>query len=203
MSLLLGHLVALLRAGYCRVSGLITCIFVVSVFVWCVVVLCTWLCFDSSPLARCPRGCVSAPIVSLLVSSSSFTPGSCSSRYLPLYSTLCFAVFCQTVVVYTIVLTAIGHYCLPVLSCLAQAPVLVAASLFSCTFLCAQVPVGLSRHLPSLGLCGFSSGLFCLSLGLANCLAGFVSAAMFTASASLCHPPIRVVRDSMFSQTVR
>ncbi len=83
--------------------------------------------------------------------------------------------------VYTIVLTAIVRY-LPVLSCLAQAPVLVAASLFSCTLLCAQVPVGLSWQPPSLGLCGLSSRLFCLSLGLASCLAGLVSAVAASAS---------------------
>ncbi len=140
----------------CRVLGLITRIFAVSLFIQSVVVLCAWLCFDSSPRARCPCGCVSTSLVSLLISSSSLTPGYCSSRYLPLYSSPCFAVFCQTVVVYTIVLTAISHYCLPVLSCLAQAPVLVAASLFSCTLLCAQVPIGLSWHPPSLGLCGLS-----------------------------------------------
>ncbi len=57
----------------CRVLGLITRIFAVSLFMQSVVVLCAWLCFDSSPRARCPCGCVSTSLVSLLISSSSLT----------------------------------------------------------------------------------------------------------------------------------
>ncbi|KAF4113251.1 hypothetical protein G5714_005796 [Onychostoma macrolepis] len=83
------------------------------------------------------------------------------------------------------------------------APVLVAASLFSCTSLCGQIPVGSLRHLSSLGLCGLLSGLFSHSLGLASCPVGFISTATVAACSSHCYPPICMVGDSTSTRAVR
>ncbi len=76
-------------------------------------------------------------------------------------------------------------------SCLVQAPVLVAASLFPAPPLCIQIPVGFLRHPPSLGLCGLVSGLLSLSLGLVSYLAGFISsAAVAVCPAAAVHPSV-------------
>ncbi len=76
-------------------------------------------------------------------------------------------------------------------SCLVQAPVLVAASLFPAPPLCVQITVGFLRHPPSLGLCGLVSGLLSLSLGLVSYLAGFISsAAVAVCPAAAVHPSV-------------
>ncbi len=89
----------------------------------------------------------------------------------------------------------------PVLSCLAQAPVLVAISLSSAPPLGVQIPMCFLRYPPSLGLCGLVSGLLTLLLGVASYLAGFISSATVAA----CLPPplsTHLVEDFMSALTV-
>ncbi|KAF4098240.1 hypothetical protein G5714_020270 [Onychostoma macrolepis] len=83
-----------------------------------------------------------------------------------------------------------------------QAPVLVAASVLSCTSLCIQIPVGSLWLPPYLGLCRLVSGSLSLSLGLVSCLAGFFSTAAVVACSSRYYPPICVVGNPSSTQAV-
>lgn len=142
----------------CRVSCLITCILAVS---FDFVLLCCGLVLTACHVL----------IVSVVVSPPSLFPCSLAHLlshrvlvYLLLIVPLCFAVFCQTVV-------------------LTASIVIVTAPLCALSY-----PWALPGIQP-LGLCRPTSGLFCPSLGLTCCLAGLISTATVAASASLCYPP--------------
>ncbi len=129
----------------------------------------------------------STPLVSLLVSSSSLSQGSRLPCYLPLYSSPCFSVFCQTVLVYAIVCCS-----LPVVSCFRSG-----SSARSCALRYPRAFLGPS---PSLEHGGLPSGPLFLSLGLSSGFAGFLTTA--TNSACYCYRSIWACWHSTLSQTV-
>ncbi len=148
-------------------------------------ILCAWLCFDSSPRVHCQHYCFPALLVSLLVSSSWFTPGSCylfSFSFIAPCVSLSFVRLLWLFPHCSDCIVGIAH----LLSCLVQAPVLVTASLFPAPPLCDQINMGFLRQPPSL-----VSGLLSLSLGLASYLAGFISSATVAAGpAATVHPSV-------------
>ncbi len=154
----------------CRVSGLITCLCCL-----CVVVSCAWFVLTARHV-RCLLYCFHALLV--LRSLAHLVPHLVLIISLAsLYSSLCFSVFCQTVV---------GFFPLALTVLLTSRLVLSGSSARSC-FCVSLHPLCASRYRglpPTPAVPGYlrtRCGLLSLSLGLASSLAGFIASAAVTA----------------------
>ncbi len=157
---------------------------------------CAWLCFDSSPCAHCQHYCLPALLVSLLISSSCFTPG---SRYLFSYPFIAPCVSLSFVRLLWLL-----PFALTVVVCIAYLSCLVSFRL-QCSLLLVCFPAlpvrSVTRGLPPASTVpGSLQTRWWTRISELPWLASFPLP--FAACSSCCYPPICVIVDSTSTQTV-